>query len=350
MKIALVTDTHFGARSDSLIFDQYFEKFYSEEFFPYLHEHDIKKVIHLGDVFDRRKFVNFQILRQVKRYFFDKLNEFDAYIIAGNHDTALKNTNEINSIDLLLREYPNIKNYSELEYVDFDGTKILLMPWICAENHANALAELKSSKSDIVFGHFEISGFEMYRGSKAEGGLNAELFDRFDVVASGHFHHKSTNGNITYLGTPYEITWSDYDDPRGFHIFDTETRELTFIENPNKMFIKFHYNESVTDTDLMDLDVFTGKCVKIIVVNKHDLAKFDRFIERIQKRNPIDLKIVEDFSEFEANALDDENIDVSDTFTLLSSFVDAIETDANKDRLKDILKSLYIESMNSESA
>ena len=36
MKIALLNDTHFGARNDSNIFDEYFYKFYDNIFFPYL--------------------------------------------------------------------------------------------------------------------------------------------------------------------------------------------------------------------------------------------------------------------------------------------------------------------------
>ena len=59
MKIALVTDLHFGARGDSVPFDNFFKKFYDDTFFPYLVEHGIKTIFDLGDTFDRRKYINF---------------------------------------------------------------------------------------------------------------------------------------------------------------------------------------------------------------------------------------------------------------------------------------------------
>lgn len=349
MKIALLTDTHWGARNDSPVFDAFFEKFYKEVFFPYIDKHDIKTVIHLGDAFDKRKYINFQTLKNCKRYFFDKINQrnLDLHIIAGNHDCFHKNTNDVNAIDILLTEYPTIKTYSTLKYVEFGGTKILLMPWICSDNYEESVNELKNAKSDIVFGHFEIAGFPMYKGTSNEHGFSVDLFDRFDIVYSGHFHHRSNNGNITYLGTAYEITWSDCDDLKGFHVFDTETREIEFIPNPHSMFIKYHYDDTF---DLSDVDFtqFAEKYVKILVVSKRDIAEYDKFINRVNKQNPVDLKIIEDLSAFESDIVDDDNIDIEDTVNILSSYVDSIDTDADKDRIKTTLKSLYLEALNQE--
>lgn len=349
MKIALITDTHWGARNDSPVFDAFFEKFYKDVFFPYLDQHKIDTVIHLGDAFDKRKFINFQTLKNCKRYFFDKINQRDInlHVIAGNHDCFHKNTNDVNAVDLLLTEYPSIKTYSSFDYVDFDGTKILLMPWICSDNYDECLHELKTAKSDIVLGHFEIAGFPMYKGTTNDHGFSNDLFERFDLVFSGHFHHRSTNKNITYLGTAYEITWSDYDDPKGFHVFDTETRELEFIPNPNTIFTKYHYDDTFDQADI-DFEQFKEKYVKILVVSKRDIAEFDKFINKVNKQNPIDLKIIEDFSEFESDIVDDNNVDIEDTVSILSNYVDSIDTDADKDRIKTTLKSLYVEALNQE--
>ena len=100
MKIALITDTHWGARGDSLTFLNYFRKFYDNVFFPYLEEHNIKTLIHLGDVVDRRKFINFKILNDLRTNFIERLWKMgvDTHIIIGNHDTFHKNTNELNSL------------------------------------------------------------------------------------------------------------------------------------------------------------------------------------------------------------------------------------------------------------
>lgn len=350
MKIALVTDLHFGARSDSPVFDAFFEKFYKECFFPYLKEHDIKTVIDLGDTFDKRKSISFQTLKNCKRYFFDKLrdNGIIVHAIVGNHDTAMKNTNDINSVDLVLREYDNIVVYESPKSVSFDGTEILMLPWICSGNYDESMEVLRTTAAEIVMGHLEIAGFQMYRGSVNEHGLSKEVFERFDLVASGHFHHRSSNGNIHYLGNPYEITWQDCDDPRGFHVFDTDTRELTFVKNPFTIYQKIHYDD-IKDT-LPSLDNVEGKYIKVIVANKTDFKKFEIFINELNKAGPVDVKIVEDYSEFETNLLDEENVNIEDTVQLLSSYVDALDTDSDKDRIKRTLKELYVEAINSEVA
>ena len=349
MKICLITDTHFGARNSSPVFDAYFEKFYKDCFFPELQKRGVDTIVHLGDCFDHRRYINFGALKSCKRYFFDKIRYFGLtmHVIAGNHDCYLKNTNDVNSVDLLLSEYDCIKSYSEHQVVDFDGTPILLMPWICSSNYNESIEALETAKTDIVFGHFEIAGFQMYKGAMNEHGFSKAVFDRFDIVYSGHFHHRSSDSNISYLGTPYEIVWSDSGDPKGFHIFDTETRELEFIGNPFTIFEKYYYDDTKEDADQIPSSMFEGKMVKIVAVHKTDVNKFENFIERINKKNPVDLKVVEDYSEFELTAIDDENINVEDTFSIIENYIDSAETDLNRDRLKDFMKTLYIETVHS---
>lgn len=344
-KAAIITDLHFGARSDSLVYDRFFEKFYTETFFPYLKQHGIKKIFCLGDVFDRRKFVNFNILKSCKRYFFDQLKDYDTTILAGNHDVFYKNTNEVNSLDLLLAEYPNIKILINPEEVVFGNTKILMVPWINSGNYLDSLEALKNTDAKVCFGHFEIAGFQMYRGHVNDHGMSKSLFQKFDLVCSGHFHHKSSDNGIHYLGNPYEFTWTDYGDTRGFHIFDSETLQLDFIENPNRIFHKIYYDdEKMSDILQQDFEKYRESNIKVIVENKTDYYTFDRLLEKLYQVNPIELKIIEDFAEFE-DAESEESIDVEDTLTLLSQYVDAVETDMDKNRIKKMLKSLYVEAI-----
>ncbi len=225
MKIALITDQHFGGKQDSQSFLNYIEHFYTKQFFPYLLENNIKTVVDLGDTFDRRKYVNFHTLHQVKQFYFDNLNKCSITLcsIVGNHSTYYRNTNSINSSELLYGHYENISTYPSPTTITLDGTNIDLIPWINSENYDETIEFIKNSKSQIAFGHLEIDGFAMYKGYVADSGLSKKIFNRYEVVCSGHYHHKSSKGNIHYLGAPYEITWNDYDDPRGFHVFDTDT-------------------------------------------------------------------------------------------------------------------------------
>jgi DNA repair exonuclease SbcCD nuclease subunit len=347
MKVALITDTHFGARSDSIPFDKFFKRFYDEVFFPTLEEKGITTVIHLGDVFDRRKYINFSILKSCREYFFDRLVGYDVHIIAGNHDTYFKNTNDVNSPDLLLKDYPfNIVDRPTDLAVG--GTNILMMPWICTDNYAECMDRINKSTNPVLFGHLELSGFVMHKGLANEHGMDPKVFDKFDMVCSGHFHHRSRAKNIQYLGNPYEMTWNDYDDQRGFHIFDTETLELEFVPNPYTMFDRLNYDDTVMDPDNIDVTQYAEKNVKLLVINKTEFYKFDRLIDRLYKQNLLELKIIEDFSEFEADALGDEELNIEDTMSLLNSFVESTETDADKVRIKTLLKELYVEAQNKE--
>ena len=349
MKIAIITDQHFGARNDSIAFLDFFEKFYDNTFFPALDANAIDTVLVLGDTFDRRKYVNFYALDRAKKMFFDKLEErgIRVHMLAGNHDTYYKNTNEVNSPDLLLVEYGNIDVISKPETIVVDGTSICMMPWICPENYQESLDHIKNTKAEICMGHFEIAGFAMYRGMESHDGLAKETFEKFDMVFSGHYHHRSSDKHIHYLGNPYELTWQDYNDPRGFHLFDLDTRELEFICNPYRMFERIEYNDK--DQDPIDLDVIEleQKYVKLVVVNKTDFYKFDKFIQKLYNKGCYEIKIIEDMSEFQDGEIGEE-INLEDTVSVLTHYIDSIETDVDKEQIKTYMRTLYTEAINIE--
>ena len=349
MKVAIITDQHFGARNDSIAFLDFYEKFYDNIFFPTLDSNSISTALVLGDTFDRRKYVNFYALDRAKKMFFDKLAErnITVHMLAGNHDTYFKNTNEVNSPDLLLKEYSNIHVIDDPTTIEVDGIKICMMPWICPENYQASLDEIKNTKAELCMGHFEIAGFAMYRGMESHDGLSKDLFDKFDNVFSGHYHHKSDDGHIYYLGNPYELTWQDYNDPRGFHLFDLGTRGLEFIRNPYTMFARVEYNDK--DTEPVDLDSLdlSQKYVKLIVVNKTDYYKFDKFIQKLYSKGCHEIKIIEDMSEFQDGEIGEE-INLEDTLSVLSHYVDSVETDVDKEQIKTYMRSLYTEAVNIE--
>jgi len=349
LKIAIITDQHFGARNDSQAFLDYYEKFYDNIFFPTLDDNNIECVLVLGDTFDRRKYVNFYALDRAKNMFFNKLEErgITVHMLAGNHDTYFKNTNDVNSPDLLLGEYSNINVIDSPTNITVSDTEICMMPWICPDNYDDSIKTMETTKAEICMGHFEIAGFAMHRGMESHDGLDKALFQKFDLVFSGHYHHRSNDKHIHYLGNPYELTWQDYNDPRGFHLFDLNTRELEFIRNPYTMFQRIEYNDKEVnpiDLDSIDLkDMF----VKLVVVNKTDFYKFDKFTQKLYNKGCHEIKIIEDMSEFEDGEIGEE-INLEDTMNVLSNYVDSIETDVDKEKVKTFMKSLYTEAINIE--
>ena len=349
MRVAIITDQHFGARNDSTQCLDYYEMFYKNIFFPKLKEEGITTILILGDTFDRRKYINFNSLARAKKMFFDVAYDNDMMItmIAGNHDTYYKNTNDVNSPELTLAEYININIVTRPETVSIHGVPVCFLPWICADNYQDSMNEIKNTKADLCMGHLEIAGFAMYRGVESHDGLSKDAFSKFDMVFSGHYHHRSDDGHIYYLGNPYELTWQDYKDPRGFHIFDLSTRQLEFIQNPYSLFERYEYDDTIQDPDEFDVSCFTDKYVKIIVVNKTNLYKFDKFINRVYQHNPLEVKIVEDFSEFTEGQVDD-TINLEDASSVLSNYIDSLETDVDKERIKSFMKTLYTEAVNIE--
>ena len=345
MPIALITDLHFGARNNSPQFDNYFRKFYTDIFFPYLLKNNISDVICLGDTFDVRKNTNSDILNNCKEYFFDIFEKHEIHLtmLVGNHDAYFKDTLKVNSPRILLKEYKNITIIDKPEVLNF-GESILMMPWICRDNVEESLKLLEESNARYCFGHFEIAGFKMYKNTESHGGFESVMFNKYDKVFSGHYHTRSTQGNITYLGCPYQMNWADYDDPKGFHIFEPNTGELEFIQNPLEMFVVHEYNENTTKVpDIKD------KIVRIQTQNIENKVKFDKWIADIQAENPSDIKIVDQNTVIKVEEANEEEIASEDTVSVLSYYVDSIqeslkESNLDKERLKKMLSSLYKEA------
>jgi hypothetical protein len=293
----------------------------------------------------------------MRHNFFDQCWEhyINLHLLIGNHDTAYKNTNELNSMDSLrmMRSGSEgagggfIKVYEVPTEIELDNTKVFLQPWICDENREQSLKAIQDTEAQILFGHLEVRGFEMHTGSFSREGVEANTFQKFDMAMSGHFHHKSDNGNIYYLGSPYQITWSDYKDPRGFHIFDTDTRELEFILNPLEMFHKIYYDDDKMTLESIqneDYSKYKDCYIKVVVVKKNNPFWFDTLIDNLYKVDAGDISVVENFDE--DFLIGDENLidEAEDTMTILSKYVNSLNID-NKKELDTLMKSLYTESL-----
>lgn len=352
MKLCILGDTHFGARNDNPAFARFFEKFYTDIFFPTLEKEGIDHIIQMGDVFDRRKYINFVSLKECRRYFFEPLWQ-RGYVmdyLVGNHDTYYKNTNRVNSPEILLGEYSErLHHHARPVELQFKGMSALMVPWICDDNRQETLDIIAKTTATVCFGHLELQGFEMYKGQKIdlENALTAKTFDKFDQVFSGHFHHRSTQGNITYVGTPYEITWSDYDDPKGFHILDTESRELTFVENPYRLFHKIHYDDQdkeISEVCSIDFSAYKETYIKIVVTNKTNPYCFDMFVDKLEKVGVFDVQVVEDH--LNQDKVSDEEISMSgsDTLSIINHTITQLDESVDKPKLEVLMRDLYTEA------
>ena len=342
MKIAIITDQHFGCRKNSKHFHDYFLKFYNDVFFPTLEKEGITTIVDMGDTFDSRKGVDFSSLAWAKNNYYDRLEKMgcEIHTIVGNHTAYYKNTNDVNAVDLLLREYENVKIYSEATDIKIDNLNILLVPWINSENEKMTLDAIDNSKSRCVMGHLEFKGFRIHRGFVMDQGTDVKLFDKFDRVYSGHYHTRSDDGKIFYLGNPYEMYWNDISDTRGFHLFDTETLEHTPIDNPYKMFYNIYYED--TNHQTFDTRKYDDKIVKLIVRKKTDQTQFERFVDKLYNSNVFELKIVENFQLIDNE--DFEAFESENTLSILNRYIEESEIDLEKSRIQTMMSDVYQEA------
>ncbi len=342
MKCAIITDQHFGARKGSKFFHEYFLKFYNEVFFPTLERESIRCVIDMGDTFDNRRSIDLWSLEWAKKNYYDRLRDMgvDVYTVVGNHTAYYKNTNDINTVDLLLREYSNVVVISSASEKVIDGRKIMFLPWINDDNRQQTYDAIDNSTAEIAMGHLELNGFRAHRGHvQQEARDDTRLIGKFKKVFSGHYHTRSDDGKVFYLGNPYEMFWNDVNDTRGFHIFDTETLEHTPVNNPFRMFYNVYYDD--TPYQMFDATEYAGKIVKIIVRQKSDPKSFEKFVDKISSVAE-EVKVIENFA-IEEN--DDFEVEESEnTMSILHRYIDESETELDKSIIKKLFEKIYREA------
>lgn len=347
MKVILLGDTHLGATKSSDIFHDYFEKFY-DFMFEYIDAHDIGVLIQVGDLYDYRKEIHFNTIHKSNTYFIGKLrnnHNIKTIAICGNHDSLFKNTNRINSVDLMVGDFAMVVDMTP-QTMTIGGRTFDFFPWINSENLHESMQYAKESTSDYAIGHFEFSNFPMHQGIVAESGMSHKEFSNYTKVISGHYHTFSQKDNVMYTGTPYELTWVDCNDPKGFWVLDTDTDEIEFVQNPYTLFEKISYVEGMEYI----FSRVTGKYVKIIVVDKKSQKLFDSFVAKVNDNSPIDVKIVE--SSVAPGVIDAVELStLASTMTMMVEVIDTMDADnIDKAKLKYQVVELYNEAMSINNA
>lgn len=320
MKIALITDTHWGVRGSSENFLEYFRKWYCDYFFPYLEANGINTIFHGGDVFDNRRNVNVKVYDYFVKYFINEAKQRGNNIhgIVGNHDCYNKSDNNIALVERLsthLKDQSPVFHFASEPYTfEIDNFKIDFIPWINEDNYERIMHFVHASDSDYCLGHFEFSGFTMYKNSVAVEGMDSTLFKKYKRVYSGHFHEPSAAANVMYLGSPYDTTWQDFGQPRGFSIIDTDkpdsieyirTKSTLFTElnfsqdlkiNPedyDDKFVRINVNE-IKDDDRKKHNKTLDKFVKDIELHAHDVKIIDNTIKMVKKDSVDETALLQD--------------------------------------------------------
>tara|TARA_Y100000356_G_C11198354_1_gene256230 strand:- start:32 stop:937 length:906 start_codon:yes stop_codon:yes gene_type:complete len=301
----------------------------------------------MGDAFDNRKNIDYWSLDWAKDNVYDKFKNLGVAVwqLVGNHDVYYRNTNEINSIDLLLEHYDNIIPISKPGTYDIGDFRAMMLPWICDDNYKETCAAIDESDAKIAFGHLELTGFELYPGMVQQGGIDKGIIEKFDTVFSGHYHTRSNDGHTFYLGNPYEMYWNDCGDKRGFNIFDTETGEMEFVQNPYTMFKKIYYDSNPSAT--FKAHLYKDKIVKLFIRSRSSQLEYDKFLEKLLKSGIIDLKVVEN-TEINDKEVDLDGEKIEDTLTLLNKYIEDSDFELEKERVKKLLKEVYLEACESE--
>ena len=103
--------------------------------------------------------------------------------------------------------------------------------------------------------------------------------------------------------------------------------------------------KSVIDDALTQCDTVQ----KVIVLNKQNPYLFDNVVDNLYKAGVSDISIVEDFTDTVIEN-DQELIDqAEDTMTILSKYIDNLTLNVESDKLKSLMRELYIEALNTET-
>lgn len=336
MKIALISDLHFGMRRGVEIFLNSQLQFFKNQFIPDLIKRGIDTIIIPGDFFDNRIALDNRILKHILDLFDNEFKNFNIHIIVGNHDSYLESSIHINSLRVF-EFYKNVKIYEKNESIEIGGRKLFMCPWVTDSN--KFLEELKTIENhDICIGHFNFQNFLMFKDQEADHGLSPELFyEKFKLTISGHFHTRSSKkigeSEIVYIGNPYHMTRNDIGDERGYSILDLDTLKLEFVENTESIkFVKYTYPEELTEKDIRNnhVDIY----VKFDqTLNESEVDKYFEQLESYKPAFPLNKKTI--------NILNNSKVSDDLSSYTVPELIKECMKNQNFENKEDILKLLF---------
>lgn len=344
MKIAIITDLHFGVRKDDPFFLEKQKEWWVNQFMETVKSENIKTVIHLGDLLDNRRYTNSNTLFELNKLM-SMLDDEGIYLynIIGNHDTYYKNTNRVNTPQLFFPQYQHIVD--DIEFVRIGKYDFYLVPWLTEENQDRILTKLDkideaTRAKTYLLGHFEIAGINV-NGRIMEHGLEQSLFFGWKKVLSGHYHAPSITNNIHYIGNPFYHTWNDYGADKGFYIYNSEDDEFNHIETSDVVYHIFTLDELKE----INTDDYKNQIIRIKVDNLKDNQKIlNPILEKLNENNNrteiVDISSLKNDVDLSMLAVDDkyEAIELSSK-DFMTDMVNEVGVD--EDIKDDVIEALH---------
>ncbi|ACV50248.1 gp47 recombination endonuclease subunit [Delftia phage PhiW-14] len=293
---AIVGDCHFDVRGG----DERFLEFQINWFASMMHQahaRGIKRIVQMGDFLDNRKQTRSHVIYHIAHKLLPLLNELDMELIllVGNHNIYYRDSNHIHNM-LWMQANPRIRIIEENEEVD----GVLMLAWINSKNLESQMAAVERSTSKFCFGHLELVDMPMYRGVMAKDGMSPAPFAKFKRTLTGHYHTVSEYQNILCVGSPFHLTWADYPDStnRGWFVFNRDTGDTTMIKNKpgDTMFAVWLHDPELASDEALGKQLkeeLGGKIVKLIIEDRGDTRRFNKFIEMLKAVPVIDLNILD---------------------------------------------------------
>jgi hypothetical protein len=214
-KLFFFTDIHFGRSSNSpvaLADNMEFLRWSIDE----AKTAGCDMCIFGGDFFDNRNSIHVNTLC-VATEALQLLNDAFpiTYFIPGNHDLFYRDRRDVSSIEFT-KFLPNISIVRQPTTIG----GVTLLPWLVGDEHK----KLKSKGSRYTFAHLEMPGFMMNAKvvmPESSHAVQAEAFKDQDLVFTGHFHMRQTQGNVVYTGNVMPFNHADnWDADRGMMILE----------------------------------------------------------------------------------------------------------------------------------
>jgi DNA repair exonuclease SbcCD nuclease subunit len=328
--ILCIGDIHLGVNKNNPLFFK-IALDYADWINSVCQKHNIKTIIQLGDIFHNREMIHLPTINCAHN-FFDKLREYNIHIVVGNHDSLLNNNSDVNSLKLL-NEWPNITVHEKVSVIDD----------ICFCGWGTKLEDIPKNNK-IIFGHFDIKGFEMSSFKISEHGFSAsDLMNRCQLLMSGHYHKPQVRfydkKPLIYTGSAYQLNWGESGESKYVYILNTETLQYEPLEN--KISPRFQYIRKPEDYDKVQ-----NNFVSIEVENVEDIPNA---VAKLSALKALDIKTVQKPLDYKRE-ISLENGDIVTFEERSSSVVECIEeytslleniTDEEKKIVTQKLNDLY---------